>query len=77
MSKTLRRPWRGITTAKSEKKDKQDYHQKVRAIQKTLIRKGRVDDVPQIERVREYEGGDYTFAKDGKVRYCDEDYVPG
>ena len=77
MSKTHRRPYCGITCAKSEKKDKQDYHQRVRAIQKTLIRKGKFDDIPQIERLREYKGGDWMFAKDGRHRYCDEDSVPG
>jgi len=53
-------------TAKSEKKDKRRYHKKARGIQNILIRKGRLDDVPQVERIREYEGGDWTFAKDGK-----------
>lgn len=67
MSKSRRKtPIEAHTTAKSEKKDKRRYHKKARGIQNTLIRKGRLDDVPQVERIREYEGGDWTFAKDGK-----------
>ena len=65
MTKTIRKPYKG-NCAISDKRSKTRYHKKSRGIQNTLIRKGRLEDVPWNERLREYEGGDWTFSKDGK-----------
>jgi hypothetical protein len=64
-------PIRGITTAESEKKDKQLAHRKYRRKMKTVFQQ--VPDAEILPHVRELSNP-WSMSKDGKVRFDPKKY---
>jgi len=63
-------PFMGITTARSEKRDKQTAHRNERRIVKTMLHCGADgDDLPDCRSISNV----YTWAKDGKQKIRPED----
>ena len=66
-----KRPIRGITTAGSEKKDKQREHRKYRRTTRVLLQQ--VPDAELFPHVRELSNP-WSMGKDGKVRFDPKQY---